>query len=290
MRIDHSKLVRRGQGDQVRRLALVLCLLAVTIPGVSLDLPESSNSPDTFELFQHQDTIAWSSMSFAVNAFVYEAGMAIDADGAYRAYHPNNRLGLDSLVHAGYPGHWWALATDTGKSSGRPVIQRRGDPAPGFYVSMTSLYDATIPSERNPHRFVDAAHVPYVVLPPVGFKHARLGDFATVINLRNGRTAGAILADQSASDVKMGEGSIALAKALGIDPNPRTGGIDDGVAYVIYPGSGNGRPRNSREIASLSQRHFRAWGGLHSLKSFLRSQLSEDATRVESDLPARPAL
>jgi len=221
------------------------------------------------KLFQHQDTVAWSCASSGVNAFIYQAGMAVDADGAYRAFHPSNRRGLDSLDHAGYPGHWWALATDTGKASGRPVVQRKGDPAPGYYVSMTSLYDATIPSERNPHRFVDAAHIPYVVLPPVGFQHAKLGDFATVINLRNGKLAGAILAEQSSSEVRMGEGSIALAKALGIDPNPRTGGVDDGVVYVIYPRTGNGKPRHPTEIAAISQHLFRALGGLHRLKSFL---------------------
>ena len=28
---------------------------------------------------------------------------AVDADGAFRAYHPNNRLGLDTIDHAGRP-------------------------------------------------------------------------------------------------------------------------------------------------------------------------------------------
>ena len=262
-----TKLVPAGR---IRRgkWVLVLLILAIAVPGISLDVPEPAVPVQTFQLFEHHHTVALSAAASGVNAFVYQAGMAVDADGAPRAYHPKN-LGLDSLTHAGYPGHWWALATDTGKSSGRPVIQRRGDPAPGYYVSMTSLYDATIPSERNPHRFVDAAHIPYVVLPPVGFKHARLGDFATVINLHNGRVVGAIVADESASDVKMGEGSIALAKALGINPNPRTGGTDDGVAYVIYPGSGTGKPRHGTEIAAISQRHFHTWGGMHRLKSLL---------------------
>lgn len=243
--------------------------IAVAIPGASLDTPQPRNSQETLKLFQHHDTVAWSSPSPAVNAFFYQAGMAIDADGAPRAYHPKD-LGLDSLDHAGYPGHWWALATDNGKASGRPVIQRKSDPAPGYYVSMTSLYDASIPTERNPHRFVDAAHIPYVVLPPIGFKHARLGDFATVINLRNGRMASAIVADESAPDLQMGEGSIALAKALGINANPRTGGTDDGVAYVIYPGSGDGKPRTLKAIVATAERHFHAWGGMRRLTSFLR--------------------
>jgi len=192
--------------------------------------------------------------------------MAIDADGAYRAYHPDNRLGLDSIEHAGHPGNWWALATDTGEPNGHPVVQGKNDPAPGYYVSMTSLYDPSISSERDPHRFVDAASIPYVVLPPERFKHAQLGDFATVINLQNGKVSGAIVADQSAPDLPMGEGSIALAVALGIDADPRRGGVEKGVAYVIYPGSGNGKPRALEEIDSNSRENFRKWGGLEKLR------------------------
>lgn len=191
--------------------------------------------------------------------------MAIDTDGAYRAYHPNNRLGLDSIEHAGHPGDWWALATDTGTPKGRPVIQDKNDPAPGYYVSMTSLFDAGISDERNARRFVDALRIPYVVLPPEGLKHAKLGDFATVVNLENGKLQGAIVADESAPELTMGEGSIALANALGIDSNPRSGGVEKGIAYVIYPNSGNGKPRSLNEIISASQRFFDRWGGMQTL-------------------------
>jgi hypothetical protein len=195
--------------------------------------------------------------------------MAVDADGAYRAYHSDNRIGLDSIEHAGRPGNWWALATDTGSPNGRPVVQGKNDPAPGYYVSMTSLFDASIADERNPRRFVDAASIPYVVLPPEGFKHAKLGDFATVVNLRNGRVAAAIVADESAPELPMGEGSIALASALGIDSNPRNGGIEKDVGYVIYPRSGNSKPRAVDEIVSASQAYFQSWGGLLMLRSCL---------------------
>jgi hypothetical protein len=201
---------------------------------------------------------------------VYESGFAVDADGAYRAYHPNNRLGLDSVEHAGRPGDWWALATDTGNPNGRPVIQKKSDPAPGYFVSMTALYNPSIADERNPRRFVDAASVPYVVLPPEGFQHAKLGDLAMVVNRENGKVAGAIIADESAPELPMGEGSIALAEMLGIDSNPRTGGTDKGVTYIIYPGTGNGKPRSLFEIATLSEMYFEKWGGLAELHRCLR--------------------
>lgn len=233
-------------------------------------LAASSHHSRRVKLFRHHSTIAWSCSSSGVQAFVYRGGLAVDADGAYRAYHPNDPLGLDSIEHAGRPGNWWALATDTGNPSGHPVVQGDNDPAPGYYVSMTSLYDASIANERDPHRFVDAVSVPYVVLPPKGFKRAKLGDFATVVNLRNGKIAAGIVADESAPDLPMGEGSIALAVALGIESNPRTGGIEEGVRYVIYSGSGNGKPRTLDEIVSTSQAYFRRWGGLRKLRGCLR--------------------
>lgn len=206
-----------------------------------------------------------------MTAFVFKSGLAVDADGAYKAYHPNNSLGLDSIEHAGRPGDWWALATDTGKPSGRPVLQGKNDPAPGYYVSMTSLFDANIPNEHDPRRFIDAASIPYVVLPPKGFKHAQLGDFATVVNLRSGKSSGAIVADESASELPMGEGSIALASTLGINSNPRTGGIEHGVAYVIYPSSGNRKPRTPQEIAKISRRYFENWGGMRSVSNCINN-------------------
>jgi len=253
-------------------------VLSVVVPSVS-ETPQalaSSPVPGARKLFRHHSTIAWSCLSTDVDGFVYQAGLAVDADGAYRAYHPDNRLGLDALAHAGYPGNWWALATDNGKPSGHPVVQGKTDPAPGYYVSMTALFDPANPNERDPRRFVDAASIPYVVLPPAGLKHAKLGDFATVINRRNGKVSGAIVADESAPGLKMGEGSMALADALGIDSNPRSGGIEHGVAYVIYPGSGNRKPRGLDQIVSISGRYFERWGGLLKLNSCLRYDFTKN--------------
>jgi Fungal chitosanase of glycosyl hydrolase group 75 len=249
---------------------LIVFAVALSIlPSRSQLSPSPENSQRT-RLFRHHSTTAWSCGSRDVQAFVYQSGMAVDADGAYRAYNPDNRLGLDSIENAGHPGNWWALATDTGNPNGRPVIQGRDDPAPGYYVSMTSLYDSSIADEHNPRRFVDAATIPYVVLPPEGFRHAKLGDFATVVNIGNGEIAGGIVADESAPDLPMGEGSMALAKMLGVDSNPRTGGTGKGIAYIIYPGSGNGKPRPSNQIAEISRAYFIKWGGLSDLQSCLR--------------------
>jgi hypothetical protein len=228
--------------------------------------PSSHNPCNKNKLFQVQGVAAWSTSSTAPG-FFYESGLAVDADGAYRAYHPVDQLGLDSLAHAGRPGNWWALVTDNGKSDGRPLVQGIRDPAPGYFVSMTALNDSRDPNLRNPHRYVDALKFPYVVLHPKALEYARLGDFATVVNLRNGRFSPALVADISAPDLPVGEGSIALAEALDIDPSPRHGGTDGGVLYLIHSGSGNGRPRSLQETVLRSRQLLEDWGGLKKLRA-----------------------
>lgn len=260
-----------GPGELTRSpKAVGMFLLAAVVVASGSPPAGKHTSLSRRRLFQHLATTAWSCSSPAVDAFFFKAGLAIDADGAFRAYHPDDRMGLDTIKHAGRPGNWWALATNDGTPRGRPIIQGKNDPAPGFYVSMTALFDDKNSNERDPRRFVDASSIPYVVLPPEGFRYAKLGDFATVVNLHNGKETGAIVADESAQELSMGEGSIALAIDLIVDANPRTGGVEDGIAYVVYPRSGNGKPRSLNDIKALSRQRFESWGGVQKLNSCMK--------------------
>ncbi|GAA4864847.1 glycoside hydrolase family 75 protein [Paenibacillus vulneris] len=198
-------------------------------------------------------------------AFFYRSIMDIDADGSPRAYNPQN-TGLDDLSHAGRPGHWVGIVTHNGKPSGRPVIQKRTDPAPGFYVSQTALSDFN-KRFTDPNAYVNSEKIPFIVLPQRRNFGAVLGDMAVVYNIKNGRLAFAVYAD---TDVGIGEGSIALARVLGINSNPRTGGTgnQENVFYLVFPksGRGNGHIPTRREIIIKTQRLFREWGGIQLLK------------------------
>jgi hypothetical protein len=110
------------------------------------------------------------------------------------------------------------------------------------------------------------------VLHPKALRYAQLGDFATVVNFQNGKISAAIVADESAPNLPVGEGSISLAEALGIDSSPRHGGQNGDVVYLIYPGSGNGRPRKLKEILAKGNQLFEAWGGLDRLNACLASE------------------
>ncbi len=167
--------------------------------------------------------------------YIFDAGCMIDADGAPKAYHKNDRLALDHLSNAGKPGNWWALVTN---KNGIPLVQTSKDPAPGYYISMTSLEDDS-KAINDPHRFVNSDSIPYIALP-VGFSSLyQLGDVALVINKKNNRRCYAIFADKGPAD-KIGEGSMYLARKLGIDSSPKHGGVENGIRYILFRQSGNG--------------------------------------------------
>lgn len=193
------------------------------------------------------------------SAFFYESGMTIDADGAPNAYHPEN-TGLDDLANAGAPGRWEGLAKD---GDGQPFIQGSNDPFPGYYVSSTALADHS-KAVNDPARYVDASKIPFIVLPGGMARQigARPGDFSVVFNQRNGKSSFAIYGDVGPAD-RIGEGSVALAENLGIHSDARNGGARRGIMYLVFPGSGNGRPRTIEEINGEGRKLLQAWESAH---------------------------
>jgi hypothetical protein len=199
------------------------------------------------------------------DALFFTAGMTIDADGAPNAYNAEN-TGLDDLWNAGEPGHWDGVLQD---KNGNPLVQGPGDPFPGFYISCTSLADWTKPPD-DPTRFVDASKIPYVVLPGEVAREsgARLGDMAVVVDLWNGNYSYAIFADIGT----LGEGSIALANNLGISSDARHGGTWWGVLYLVFPGSGDRRPKTIDEIDRNAEKVLSDWGGVAQLGACAKHQ------------------
>jgi len=79
----------------------------------------------------------------------------------------------------------------------------------------------------------------YIVVPPAirdGVKPTILGCQAYVVNITNGAQTEAVVGDVGPHK-KLGEISIACAKALGINPSPTSGGVDSHtIHYHIIPG------------------------------------------------------
>ena len=192
--------------------------------------------------------------------FFYKAGLNIDADGSPHAYHPDGTSGLDHLGNAGRPGHWWALVTDDGKPSGNPIIQTSDDPAPGFYVSTTSLQNASF-DRKDPRRYVNSEAINFIVLPAGLNLGAKLGDYAVVLRPETGAISYAVYADVGPAG-KIGEGSIALANALGVPSGAKTGGVAHGIIYLVLPGSADSFPSSQADVDTAGTAFLSIWGGL----------------------------
>lgn len=166
---------------------------------------------------------------------------SVCADGAARAYAPRGQglHPLDDLDNAGKPGNYYGIVTIP-ERTGRPVIQGPDDPYPGYFVSPTALqregYKVT-----DPRRYYDAETVPFVVVPG-GTKATpryadwglHLGEDAIVTHSRTGKTVRAIVAEVGPGN-RIGEVSIAVARALGIPDSAINGGEDSAIIdYTIY--------------------------------------------------------
>lgn len=168
-------------------------------------------------------------------AWVAKAGFAIDCDGSPRCYGPNN-TGLDFTANGGPVDAPYGY--ELNPVTGKPFIQGLDAPAysettRGMYVSATTYERKEFPA-NDCRRYLDSETVLFGVFTGYFRKHVKgivLG--CTMLVRYNGLEAVAVAGDQGP---RFGEGSIALAKALGIPSNPRHGGVGSGVEWRIYPG------------------------------------------------------
>lgn len=197
----------------------------------------------------------------------YKSVMKVDADGAPNAVGPHN-TGLDTTASAGHPGNWWGVVTNNGQSNGTPVLQGAGNPFPHLFISTTALTDARF-GERDVRHYVNANAISYVSMTIPAFNWAQSarglqkGDLAFVYY--RGKSAFAILAEVGGTI--LGEGSMALARLLGGTGNPRSETLQRNVLYVLFPGSGAGKPLTVDQINGMGRAAFRIWGDMPKLKS-----------------------
>jgi hypothetical protein len=200
-------------------------------------------------------------------ALFFKAKIACDADGAARAYHPDNDPeALDLLKDA---------TADSKKFiQGKRKNGKLGlGPRPGFFVSVTSLSKGVA---FDANSFVDAEFIPYIVLPAHFAPGVVGGTLCTVVNLNNFRATSAIFAD---TNPHVGEASVRAVINLHVnDPSmpitelARRGGDEkDRYVYIVYPGekitARAAVPHwPAEDIATRGDALFAAWGGIDMVK------------------------
>jgi hypothetical protein len=142
---------------------------------------------------------------------------------------------------------WWKADMDVDCDGGTGAACK-ADP---YYQPETS----TVDSMGNP---LDASTLPFIVvpLPSNGFDYKlhglKLGSVAAVIY--EGKILYGIIGDMGPKGV-IGEASYAMAKKLGINPSPISGGVDSGVTYVAFTGASAvvTKKENAAEAAQIGK-------------------------------------
>jgi len=99
--------------------------------------------------------------------------------------------------------------------------------------------DRTAQNETTYKPDLNADEDRYIVVPPAirdGVVGVVIGCQAIVLNMTNGKKTDAVVGDIGPHH-KLGEISTSCASALGLDPSPVDGGIDEHVIqYLLFPG------------------------------------------------------
>ncbi|OKJ93792.1 glycoside hydrolase family 75 protein [Amycolatopsis sp. CB00013] len=93
---------------------------------------------------------------------------------------------------------------------------------------------------RSDGKALVADETPYVVVPSISstwnFEKAGLKGAGSCAVIYNNKVLYTVIGDTGPKDI-IGEASYATAKALGINPDPKNGGVDSGVTYICFKNS-----------------------------------------------------
>lgn len=174
----------------------------------------------------------------------FNADADIDADGAngqndnVAAYRVDDK-GTEALANGGMKIVNGKVICAKSWARGIVILDVDNEPKvfPGGVIASTTWYRHPGKSLDDPAAYVDAETVPYVVVPPLIVQQTAgvvRGCKARITY--KGRSVDCVVADKGPA-ARIGEISIAAAKAVGIPSSPRSGGVElPDVLYEIWPG------------------------------------------------------
>ncbi len=174
----------------------------------------------------------------------FKADADIDADGANgqnggpAAYRKDNS-GSEHLANGGMAIRDGKVVCAKPWARDIVILGLDNEPKvfPGGIIASKTWYRHPGKAANDPAAYVDSETVPYIVVPPIIIQNTAgivRGCKARVSF--GGRTVDCVVADKGPRN-KIGELSIAAARAIGIPESPRHGGTDEPViAYELWPG------------------------------------------------------
>lgn len=150
---------------------------------------------------------------------------------------------------------WWKADLDVDCDGKKSSVCNSSTDA--SYQSQTAATDSH-------GAYLDAATLPYVVVPLVSsrfdYKKAGLSLGTVVAVVYKDKVVYGIIGDLGPASA-IGEASYAMAKALGINPDPSYGGTDAGVTYIAFPGATVAKKEDNAEAVSVGVAKAKALTG-----------------------------
>lgn len=174
----------------------------------------------------------------------FTADADIDADGANGqnggpAAYKFDDSGTEFLANGGMKiiagkvvcAHAWARDIVILDTDNEPKI------FPGGIIASTTWYRIPGKAATDPAAYVDSETIPYIVVPPLIIQQtAGIVRGCKARITWNGKSVDCVVADRGPKG-KVGEVSIAAARAIGLPESPKNGGTDEPqVLYELWPG------------------------------------------------------
>ena len=174
----------------------------------------------------------------------FTADADIDADGANGqaggpAAYRDDDSGTEALANGGMKIQGGKVVCAQPWARDIVILGVDNEPMvfPGGVIASTTWYRHPGKALNDPSAYVDAETVPYVVVPPLIVQ--RTAGIVRGCKARvtfQGRSVDCVVADRGPAN-KVGEISIAAARAVGLPESPRNGGTEKvEVEYELWPG------------------------------------------------------
>ncbi|WP_329355052.1 glycoside hydrolase family 75 protein [Streptomyces anulatus] len=226
---------------RTRMLALTSAACGAALLGAAA-LPASATGPGSGNGQEPETagTTAVEGKATAAELLAEVRGCARISKGAYRTDSGSPRATVPVCDTA--DAVFWKADMDIDCDGRRTrACNRKTDP---YFLPETAFQS----SRGEP---LDSAVLPHVVVPGPGkvwdYRKSGLTGGSVVAVVYRDRVRYGVIGDTGPTGI-IGEASYAMAKALGIDPDPSTGGAESGVTYIAFKNS-QVSPIESRERA-----------------------------------------